>query len=93
MLPGLDAHTGDVPNLEAQVELDHWIILGSQDQRSQRMQRVHYSEKLSPLAAALLPKYVTGKQFYGQMKNGDFVGSRSAIAEGPQLLQRGLLVG
>lgn len=93
MLPTIDAHTGAPPDLDEEVNVDHWVMIGSQSNESDSMYPVYYSKKLPPLAAALLPKFVTGEYFTGRrMKNGDFVGSlQKALAEGPGTLQRRLM--
>ena len=94
MLPGLDAH-GIAPDLKEDVEVDHWVILGSQEKKSSHMQPVNYTQagpKMTSLARTLLPKYVSGRHFSGRMRNGDFVGPVSAFAEGPSALNRGLLL-
>jgi hypothetical protein len=92
VLPGVDAHTGDVPNLSEDVDVDHWVIVGSSERKSPLMQLVNYGDDIHKLARALLPKYAVGQRFEGQMKNGDFVGSLSkAFAEGTGTFQRRLL--
>lgn len=94
MLPGIDAHTGKAPNLREDVAIDHWLILGSQERRDPRMVPVNYAKAgpIPPMARNLLPNYVVGKLVRGYDKNGDFVGPAHALAEGPHLLERGLLV-
>lgn len=69
-LPALDCHTGDIPDLNAIVEVDHVIAVGS----SQMLggQRVQYRDVASASVQPYLCKKVIGARFRRGMKNGDF---------------------
>jgi hypothetical protein len=72
-LPGLDCHTGGVPALHEQVEVDHWIIIASDDMPDEIGSEVHYSNVSIPWKVrSFLPSRVLGKYFRGTMRNGDF---------------------
>lgn len=86
-LPTLDCHTGDVPDLNANVMLDHSIAVSSyrldEDDKNNLEEllfhpgfypgQVQYSEKMPPHLTPYLPKRVLGKDFFGGgMTNGDF---------------------
>ena len=73
VLPGLDGHTGGVPALHEQVEVDHWIIVSSDDMPDEIGSEVHYSNGSMPWKIrSFLPSRVLGKYFRGTMRNGDF---------------------
>jgi hypothetical protein len=71
-VPTMDAHDGNGPDLEANVDTDHIISVGSnQLDDSRRYNRVHYKTPLTGVAKGLLPTYVYGTELPGTMKNGD----------------------
>lgn len=73
--PAVDSHTGDVPDFNEMVYVDHWCIVGSPNltTQSRHVAPVNYQQRLSEEAAALLPRFVMGRQFSGQMPNSDFL--------------------
>lgn len=73
MLPSLDCHTGDVPDVKAQVLVDHWIIAGSDRMPPDVGVQVRYTDGCAPEVMAFLPSRVVGRQFREMMPNGDFV--------------------
>lgn len=91
MLPGLDAHTGAPPDRTAQVERDHWIVLGTRERRHRAASEVFYRDEhaMSPLAKALLPRFVIGRQYQQRTANVDFTGPRRSLEEGPGYLEPG----
>lgn len=68
--PGLDAHTGDVPDLDEMVDVDHTIILGSY--RMWGGVAVEYRDNIPDYLKPFLPERVIGKTYSGKLKNGDF---------------------
>lgn len=73
VLPGLDCHTGGVPVLHEHVEVDHWIILSSDEMPDDKGSEVQYSNRDMPWKVrSFLPSKVIGKHFRGTMQNGDF---------------------
>ncbi len=88
MAPAIDCHTGGVPNMNAQVNVDHWVIVGAQQETHRGMTRVAYQNvhQIPQFAQEILPKYVVGMQFTGQMPNGDFLISQTSLG-----IERGLL--
>jgi hypothetical protein len=71
-LPGLDEHSGQVPNLNASVDVDHWLITSSH--RLQQGVPVTYrdEQKIPADVRKLLPNRVAGRQLTGKFQNGDF---------------------
>jgi hypothetical protein len=63
-LPAVDCHTGEVPDLSAEVTADHWVILGSS--------RAGTPIARPPTVAEFLPSHVIGRRFDGPTPNGDF---------------------
>ena len=86
MLLGVDCHTGRVPLLGRDVDVDHWIMLGSQQERPGFV-RVHYAQQLPWRAAQIMPKYVMGEYQYGKKPNGDFI----LPGQGPLQIERGVM--
>ncbi|MBI4118138.1 MAG: hypothetical protein HY455_01175 [Parcubacteria group bacterium] len=70
--PAIDCHTGGVPDLTADVEVDHWLFLAADGMRGGS--HVTYSEAaaIKPEVHQLLPKRVYGAYFRGPRRNGDF---------------------
>lgn len=95
-IPTMDAHDGGAPDLEANVDTDHIISVGSNLlEESRRYNRVHYTDSLNPTARQLLPMYVYGTELPGRMKNGDiFVKTADLRMKGEHLryptIKRGL---
>ncbi len=67
--PALDCHTGDIPNLNERVDVDHWVLASSY--KMMGGSPVHYTDDVSALRD-FLPTHVIGKHFVGAQKNGDF---------------------
>lgn len=87
--PALDAHTGDVPKLNEEVDTDHFLAASSPklDELLARtgpdFGKVHYSDHDLPSnVKALLPKNVIGQQFKDKVSNGDFVMSCKDVRAG-----------
>lgn len=82
-VPTLDAHTGDVPDLNAHVDVDHTIFVASEDMDRDAGSPVYYSDR--DIAAGIneiLPASVMGKVISGEYRNGDVVFRRSDLAAG-----------
>src|SRR5579859_6140617 len=70
----MDAHDGNSPNLEAVVETDHIVSIGSsllKDTYSRMYNRVDYSGHIPGHIKQILPNYVYGARLPQLMKNGD----------------------
>lgn len=78
-LPALDSHTGEVPNIDAMVGVDHWVITSTFDQDEGTS--VSYREQAGGLEL-FLPKKITGRKFSGLMENGDFITHRYFVQKG-----------
>lgn len=71
-VPTMDAHDGLLPKVEANVETDHTISVGTAYvSRNVSKNRVHYKSAVPSLVKQLLPEYVWGVQLPHRMKNGD----------------------
>lgn len=71
-IPTMDAHDGRAPDVNASVDSDHIISVGSADNsRVGHMFQVHYKDALPDEVRGLLPSYVYGTKVKGQVKNGD----------------------
>jgi hypothetical protein len=82
-LPALDCHTGDVPDVEAHVRVDHVVAVASY--------RMAGGGRVPVAPASVQPfvcPYVLGERYHGTMPNGDFVCTLSnlleAAAAGPE---------
>lgn len=79
--PALDGHDGKVPNLSAQVTVDHAIMVGSHeatDGEDVRFTDSGMSEELRKL----LPTLVVGRQYNERLRNGDFLFRVSDVRAG-----------
>lgn len=77
ILPGLDCHTGKIPDKHHLVEVDHRIILS--DYQMQEGQDVYYSDPGAAEIQDYLPRLVIGNRYIKPLKNGDFVFSREDV--------------
>ncbi len=71
-LPGIDAHTGGIPQ-RGLVDVDHWIFFSSFQLPEDAGCPVWYEDSLSPQLRAFLPTQVLGMEVTGKLMNGDFV--------------------
>ncbi|WP_328861370.1 hypothetical protein [Streptomyces sp. NBC_00306] len=72
-LPALDCHTGGAPDLEAEVEVDHWVLFGTDEATGLWGGVVDYRVGMRHRLREFLPDTVVGRRFEGAMPNGDFV--------------------
>jgi hypothetical protein len=79
-LPALDCHTGDIPDLHARVDVDHWLFVASDEMEGGR--GVYYTNEIPEDVRCLLPDRVHGAYFARPMPNGDFVYAREQVMEG-----------
>ena len=70
-LPGVDCHTGDVPDLDSNVAVDHVIAVGSHDMTGG--ERVVYRDKLPRSVSSFVCNSLVGQRYKENMPNGDFV--------------------
>lgn len=70
-LPAIDGHTGDVPDLDASVAVDHVIAVGSYRMTGGR--RVTYRNQLPRQVSSYLLPSLIGRRFSESLPNGDFV--------------------
>lgn len=96
--PAVDAHDGLPPNLSARVDVDHWLILGSNrygegGRIDDLLLPVYYQQKheIPAHVRGLLPTGIAGQRFSGYEQNGDFLLDRRAFEAGRLEVRRGLL--
>lgn len=73
VLPALDCHTGAVPDLDAVVHCDHWLLFGSDEAPQGWGTPVTYPVGMRRKLRAFLPDPVIGVEVSGELlPNGDF---------------------
>lgn len=82
--PALDAHDGNPPDLKAQVDVDHTLIVSSHKMaRKPYATKVEYTDpKVSPELLPYRPTDVIGGDLHKRMKNGDFVAQVEEVRQG-----------
>ncbi|MER7585858.1 hypothetical protein, partial [Kitasatospora sp. NPDC097691] len=83
-VPALDSHTGTVPDLDAVVPVDHWVLLSTDQAPSGWGEPVDYPGSMRHSLRSFLPDAVVG-QYYGEgddLPNGDFTISHSDLLTG-----------
>ncbi len=81
-LPALDAHTGDVPDLTAQVAVDHVIVVGSNQARRGAGRAVQWSRRAPDRLAPYVLDEVIGAPVVGHEPNGDVICSLYDVRRG-----------
>lgn len=82
ILPGVDCHTGGIPNHNDMVDVDHKIILGDHMMTASEGSQVDYTDPGSDAIRDFLPRRVIGHYLNGKMRNGDFVYNRDHVLNG-----------
>ncbi|QFZ19552.1 hypothetical protein [Saccharothrix syringae] len=83
VLPALDSHTGDVPDLDAWVHPDHWLLFGTDEAGPDWGYPVDHGSTMRHELREFLPDRVVGAEFsYGRVPNGDFALSRDDLLRG-----------
>ncbi|MFB9909481.1 hypothetical protein [Allokutzneria oryzae] len=73
VLPALDCHSGAVPDLDALVRTDHWLVFGTDEAEPGWGAEVRYSGRIRRKLRAFLPDAVLGADFTEKLlPNGDF---------------------
>lgn len=80
--PAIDSHTGDVPNLNAQVEVDHTLVVGIDGAPEGKGQRVNYQDQIPAHIRPYVPNRVIGARVHTWMPNGDFVFRMDQVEKG-----------
>jgi hypothetical protein len=85
--PGIDCHTGAVPDMQAKVHVDHRLFFAVQGMRNGR--KVNYSDHVTrEQMRDFLPEFAVGVELNDQRINGDFVVKHSEILEGRPVIRR-----
>ncbi|MCX5444956.1 hypothetical protein [Streptomyces nigrescens] len=88
-LPALDCHTGAAPDLDAEVPVDHWVLLSTDQAPEGWGEPVEYPKDMRHRLRAFLPGTVVGEYYGGTMVNGDFsIAHDDLIADGLDRMQR-----
>ncbi|MBI5516043.1 MAG: hypothetical protein HY909_19830 [Deltaproteobacteria bacterium] len=85
-LPGLDAHTGDLPDLGATVETDHTLAVSSH--ALTKGQQVYYRDPLPPEGPRWFLPRALGGVFEGSALNGDWYCDTERLRAGTLELRR-----
>ena len=78
--PALDSHTGEVPNLNEPVPVDHTLVVSSQNLKNGSM--VYFTDRIDEKVYPYLPNKVLGSQLDTFMRNGDFLWNIDEIDNG-----------
>lgn len=81
-LPALDCHSGEVPNLNKKVVVDHTIVVGSNLMKIGRGSVVNYTHNFPKEITPYLADEVIGRQIQGMLTNGDFFIEIGDVREG-----------
>jgi hypothetical protein len=87
--PAIDCHTGDIPDLGARVDVDHWVIFGASELEGGA--EVDYSDPIPDDVARYLPTRVVGAEVRRRMPNADFVADTEDIRRANLDLRREVL--
>ncbi|REK87128.1 hypothetical protein DY245_28410 [Streptomyces inhibens] len=71
-LPALDCHTGKAPDLDAEVAVDHWVLLSTDEAPLGWGEPVDYPRGMRHHLRTFLPETVVGAYYGGRLANGDF---------------------
>lgn len=88
--PGMDAHDGSVPDLNAEVDVDHAIIVSSDKMAEGAGSEVFYSDNASAALRDLLPAQVIGEVYNTRLQQGDFLFLVDEVRNGVFNMQREL---
>ena len=83
VVPALDCHSGAVPDLDAEVDVDHWVLFGTDATELPSWGApVAYSQTPAPELREFLPACVVGRYYGGRMPNGDFAIAHADLVRG-----------
>ncbi|MEU4745091.1 hypothetical protein AB0G02_32170 [Actinosynnema sp. NPDC023658] len=83
VVPALDSHTGEVPDLDAWVRPDHWLVFGTDEVGPEWGHPVDHGRAMRHKLREFLPDRVIGVQVaYGRVPNGDFVLAHDDLLRG-----------
>lgn len=77
--PAVDCHTGSVPDLDAQVDVDHTVVVGSNLGNVDGGTPLHFTRSLPQPVQNWITDRVMGRQYKEKMRNGDFVFSMDDV--------------
>jgi len=72
VLPAIDCHTGAVPDLNADVLTNHWLLFGSDDAADDWGELVTYGKDVRRKLLDFLPPRAMGTHVAKSVPNGDF---------------------
>jgi hypothetical protein len=83
-VPALDCHTGAVPDLDADVPVDHWVLFSTDQAPAGWGESVDYPESMRHSLRSFLPAAVMGQHYGGgdALLNGDFSISHNDLLAG-----------
>ncbi|MFF3767719.1 hypothetical protein ACFYYR_27055 [Streptomyces sp. NPDC001922] len=88
-LPALDCHTGEAPDLDADVPVDHWVMLSTDAAPPCWGELVDHPREMRHRLRSYLPDAVVGARYGGRLPNGDFsISHDDLLATGMEGLRR-----
>lgn len=85
-LPTLDAHDGGAPNVDAKVESDHVLIVGSSE--TNPGVKVEFTNAIPPTVKPFLTPKAYQRAYHGELPNGDFYLPVDQLRKGKAEFQR-----
>lgn len=82
MLPGIDCHTGGVPDYRSQITRTPMLIFGSDHFPSGVGHKVNYTDNIPDQTRLFLPKKVFVVSFREKTRNGDYILPRADVYQG-----------
>ena len=80
--PALDSHTGEMPDLNAEVLIDHTVVVGADNAPEGKGKVVRYQDKIPSHIKPYLPNSVMGAKMRTYLPNADFVFRTQQVASG-----------
>lgn len=80
MIPAIDSHTGEPPQLFARVNVDHYIFLSTENMADGS--KVYYSDDIPDDVLRFLPTKIVGREYRHSLPNGDFRFPVELVAKG-----------
>jgi hypothetical protein len=82
LAPALDCHTGGPPDLDRPVDVDHWVLFGTDEAPADWGAPVTYGPRMRHRLRGFLPDRVMGVHHAGPLPNGDFALAHADLLAG-----------
>ena len=80
--PALDSHTGEMPDLNAEVLVDHAVVVSADSAPAERGKVVSYQDEIPSHIKCYLPHSVMGAKIHTYLPNADFVFRTQQVEKG-----------